>query len=124
MSSFTTPLIVEPLNTKCWKLIEPFEYYTETRGIETIIKVPRGFITDFATVPRFLWTIFPPWDKYGKAAVIHDYIYKTERFSRFLCDSIFFEAMTVLKVPTWKKELMYLAVRLFGAKHYGKKGAC
>jgi len=120
MSSFTTPLVVEPINDRQWKLIEEFSYYTKINGKYVFINVPQGFITDFASVPRFLWSIFPPWDKYGKAAVLHDYLYNQRLFRRKLCDKIFYEAMTVLKVPWWKRKLMYFAVRLFGESHYKK----
>ena len=120
MSNFTKPLILEPIDGKRWKLVEEFDYWTILPGEKVTIKVPSGFITDFASTPKILWPIFPPWDKYGKAAVLHDYLYSTKLFPRKTCDKIFKEAMTVLKVPKWKRELMYLAVRLFGKSHYDK----
>ena len=120
MSSFTTPLIVEPINNRQWELIDEFSYYTNLFDKSTTIIVPKGFITDFASVPRFLWSIFPPWDKYGKAAVLHDYLYSYQIFERKICDRIFYEAMTVLGVPWWKRKVMYLAVRVFGESHYKK----
>jgi len=114
MSSFTTPLIVQPLNDRDWKLIEPFEYHVGSLGSNERISVPPGFKTDFASVPRLLWTIIPPWGNYGKAAVIHDYCYSMAQYSRLRSDEIFLEAMEVLKVPHWKRKLMYHAVRLYG----------
>ena len=120
MSSFTKPLIVKPLDSRKWELIEEFEYYTDVFKERTSIKVPKGFITDFASTPRILWSVFPPWGKYGKAAVLHDYLYQTAMFDRKTCDLIFKEAMDVLGVGKIKRELMYLAVRLFGKKHYNK----
>lgn len=39
------------------------------------IVVPEGFITDFASIPRFLWSIYPPTGRYQEAAVIHDWLY-------------------------------------------------
>jgi len=122
MSSFTTPLEVEATNEiGKWKLTEPFEYVVGSlENPEDIIKIPAGFITDFASTPRFLWSIFPPFGKYGKAAVLHDYLYGTQKYSRKKCDKTFLEAMGVLKVPKWKRYMMYYAVRLFGRSHYSK----
>lgn len=42
---------------------------------EPIIRVPAGFVTDFASIPRAFWVVLPPTGKYGKAAVVHDYLY-------------------------------------------------
>ena len=117
---FEDELILEPINKKYWKVVEDFKYRTAIQGILVSVTVPSGFITDFASTPRILWPIFPPWDKYGKAAILHDYLYKYRVFERKLCDDIFYEAMKELKVPKWKRTLMFYAVRIFGASHYPK----
>lgn len=116
MSQFTTPLIVEYLDGKFWKIIEPFEYHLvwPAKYLSDIITVTRNFITDFASIPRIFWAILPPIGKYGKAAVIHDWLYRVQIYSRARADMIFWEAMIVLKVPKWKCFVMYKAVRYFG----------
>lgn len=117
MSSFTTPLIVEAQDDGCtWKLIQPFEYEIGVLGSGAKILVPAGFVTDFASVPQIFWNILPPWGQYGKAAVLHDFLYKTQPVTRALCDSIFLEAMYSLSVPYWKRIAIYLGVRLGGMK--------
>jgi len=121
MAKFLTELLLEPVNSRIWKVMAPFEYETNIKPGH-IIYVKKGFLTDFATVPRMLWTIFPPWDKYGKAAVIHDYLYDNRLYERKICDKIFDEAMGVLKVPWWKRKVMYYSVRAFGWLYYPKKG--
>ena len=122
MSSFTTPLIVESMDdSRKWKLIEPFEFYLITKGKkEHTIVVPAGFITNFASIPRIFWSVLPPYDKYGKAAVIHDYCYYYHLFPRKKCDQIFKAGMKVLNVPKWKMSVIYHVVRLFGKSHYNK----
>lgn len=114
MSSFTSPLIVQPLNDKDWKLIESFEYHVGSYPSNEIIQVPKEFITDFASVPQLFWFILPPWGTYGKAAVIHDYCYNKGLFPRKRCDDILLEAMIVLDVAHWKRKAIYDAVRIFG----------
>ena len=115
MSTFTTPLVVSPLeNGRDWKLAEPFKYVVGDEDALFEIKVPTGFVTDFASIPRLFWFILHPTGRYGKAAVIHDLCYRGHLFSRAISDGIFLEAMGVLKVSRWKRSLVYLAVRMGG----------
>ena len=37
--------------------------------------VPKGLITDGGTIPRILWSLFPPYYKYLPACIVHDYMY-------------------------------------------------
>lgn len=115
MSKFTTPLKVEFIDGTNWKLLEEFEYYIGEEDNKTeVIKVPSGFITDFASIPKLFWSIIGhPAGKYGKAAVLHDYLYRYGIGTRKKADNIFLEAMKVLKVSLWKRTIMYLTVRLF-----------
>lgn len=115
MSSFTTPLIVTPLNDGItWKLDEPFDYVEGDLSTGRKIEVPLGFVTDFASIPRLFWDLLPPWGKYGKAAVLHDYLYSTALFTRAHCDRIFLEAMGTLGVRWITRWTMYLGVRIGG----------
>lgn len=76
--------------------------------------VPKGFITDFASVPRGLWNLFPPSGRYTPAAVYHDHLYRLGTTSREYADAEFLAGMIALDVPWWQRTLMYWAVRLFG----------
>lgn len=115
MSSFTTPLIVSPLQDgRKWRLVEEFDYAVGSEESEDVIHVPAGFITDFASSPSQIWWLIPPWGRYGKAAVIHDYLYQTKARTRKEADDIFREAMGVLGVEKWRIALMYWGVRNFG----------
>ena len=121
MSSFTSPLIVTPMpDGRKWQLHEPFTYHIGSRYSSNTVRVPEGFVTDFASVPWGLWNVFPTWGKYGKGAVIHDYLYQSKEVSRKQADLIFKEAMGVLGVEVWKINLMYWGVRLFGWIGYSK----
>lgn len=114
MSQFTTRLIVEPIGKRLWKLQEGFEYHIGTYPSDEVITVPKGFVTDFASVPRIFWPIIDPVGEHGKAAVIHDYCYSTACYTKSRSDKIFLEAMEVLNVEEWKRETMYYAVAWFG----------
>jgi len=114
MSKFTSELNVTPLGNNKWKVNDEFEYHVGCYPSNEIINVPIGFITDFASIPRILWTIIDPVGKHGKAAVIHDYCYATACYSRKRSDEIFLEAMEVLKVEEWKRKVMFYSVSYFG----------
>lgn len=105
-----------------YKVLEAFSYDVGGSGSGIFIDVPIGFHTDFASVPRFLWWIYPPSGEYGQASVIHDYMYRQRcKFSRILADAIFLDAMQSLNVPFWKRYTMYLGVRVFGWLSFNKE---
>jgi hypothetical protein len=111
--SEVNPLHVRYIDGRQWELTQPFQYGGWT--------VPAGFVTDFASVPRFFWRLLPPAGNgqaaaYGYAAVVHDWLYRRGyRFpSRKTCDAIFFDLMKAAGVAPWRRWAMYLAVRAFG----------
>ena len=63
--SFYRPLILEYLDGRRWRLQESFGYTLRTGRR---ITVPKGFETDFASVPRFFWRLLPPTGNYGKGS--------------------------------------------------------
>ena len=119
MRSFKTPLIVETMGTK-FKLFLPFTYHWKRYNID--IQVPKGFISDFASIPRPLRFFIPKLGLYNKAAVLHDYAYQNHRIGngtwfridRKSADLLFLDAMTDLKVKKWKRKTMWFFVRVFG----------
>ena len=141
-----------------WKLLEDLKFYSEniteeqakmlrecevevrnsTKTNQYIVTVPKGYITDMASVPRACWAFIAPFDV-ARAAVIHDILYekinpqykavhesaaaeegpatKKERESyRKIADDVFLEGMHASEppVPAWKKYAAYYAVRMFG----------
>jgi hypothetical protein len=119
MSSFTNKLILSPLSDgKKWVLRKEFSYDIGEIGSGDTITVPTGFVTDLASVPRIFWSILPPWENYGPAAVIHDYLYFSHEKTKAESDYIFYEGMMVLKVPTTKAKIIYNSVKIFGKNAY------
>ncbi len=100
MSSFTTPLVVSPLpDGRRWRLVFQFCYDVGWKWSGERITVPLGFLTDFASIPRFLFFL-PAWAKYCKSSIIHDWLYKTgkimgEPITRKRADEIFYEALLI-----------------------------
>ncbi len=123
MSTFTKPLIVIVLDKYLFQLYEDFEYYWDEKDKENKIVIPALFITDFASVPKLLWSIYPPTGLYTKAALMHDFLYKNGSaigYERKFCDQALRNAMMVSKVGFGTRWAFYLAVRLFGGKNWQK----
>lgn len=78
--------------------------------------IPAGFLTDGASVPRGLWNIFPPFGRYNRASLLHDYLYKTGRINnapvtRKQADDLFLDAMKALGVSWATRWAMWAGVR-------------
>lgn len=106
------------MNGRNWRVITHLFRYPSAPH-EVI--VPFGFITDFASVPRLLWRILPPVGSYGKAAVLHDFMYRAgtwavdgERCSRAQADAVLRAAMVDCNVGWAARWAIYLGVRLGG----------
>lgn len=113
MSSFTEKLTLTQIGAELWETDREFSYEVGNLGSGDVITVPKGFVTDCASVPFPFKMFIPVSGLYNQAAVLHDYLYATQTRSRKEADNIFLEAMTVLGVNVIKRQLMYRAVRLF-----------
>lgn len=91
---------------------------------EIVVHVPRGFLTDGASVPKVLQKLFPVWDSYYQAAVFHDYLceYLTvytgfikmtpTAITRTEVDKLFNELMKELGINAVKRKLVNAGVVL------------
>ena len=128
-----------------WTLDTPLKFDSDTLSDEgrnllkycgvrvtnkNVVSVPKGYITDLASVPRFCWAFIAPFDV-ARAAVVHDILYEKintaykgekiltkhdrEKY-RKVADDLFKEGMesAVPPVPKWKIWAAYNAVRVFG----------
>ena len=133
MSQFTEKLEVAFIDGKLWRLLKSFWYDVGEEDSGERVIVIAGFLTDFASVPRFAWPIIGhPTGRYGKASVVHDWLYRYPKSgvltvgqfdmcipiprTRRRCDQIFLEGMQVLGISWWKRTVMYSAVRVGGGK--------
>ncbi len=79
------------------------------------IEIPKGFQTDYASIPSVLIPFFLNYEKnYQKEAVIHDWLYWSQIYPRKTADKILNDALTIGGMPRFKRWLMYRAVRMFG----------
>jgi len=103
---------VEIIIPKNW--YDPVYYKT----LETVnimgFTIPCGFEFDGASVPRILWSIFPPIGRYTSAALLHDYLLTTSDKSWGECTSFFNKELKQLKISTWRRVLMVAGVTMHG----------
>ncbi|MDR1995121.1 DUF1353 domain-containing protein [Azonexus sp.] len=132
MSAFRSKLNVELIDddNSLWRLTWPLVYYSDIAGL---IVVPVGFETDFASVPRLPVVWLAAGDTARQAATVHDYLYSLNgvaladgqvqptRVSRQVADAVFEEAMAVSGVSWWRRQAMWMAVRLAGSKFYEER---
>ena len=113
-----TPLLFKLLPSgKDVMLIADFE--VTVLGYHIVAKT--GFISDLTSSPWWAKPIVPTMGLYSPAAVIHDNTYQFKKYARKVCDKIFLQMMKDLGVKKWRRNLMYLAVRVGGKKGYGKQ---
>lgn len=126
---FEDALDVTPMDDgRNWQVLQNFYYRTDVMlWVDPVTKtlrrdrivVPAGFITDFASIPRVLWNILPPTGKYTKAAVLHDWLYRTTNLAtRKQADDVLLEAMKVCGVSWWQRVAIYSGVRVGGMSSY------
>ena len=97
-----------------YELLNDLEYSVNGEKL----KVEKGFVTDFASVPRALHWLFSRNSLQSRASIIHDYLYSTGVKSRKDSDVIFKNLLRNDYATCLTGILMYLAVRICGARSY------
>jgi hypothetical protein len=100
-----------------WQLLTELSYVTDKGETYT---VPAGFKSDLASIPRLFWAILPPFGRYSKAAVIHDYLLANnkvipdnEKLTIDRINYIFKESMRELNVNKVQIAVIHFAVQLW-----------
>ena len=107
-----------------WELLTDLIYI----GNRDQFLVPKGFKTDFASIPRIVNSIVPKNGRHDGAAIVHDYLYREQPrvapamnpITRLDSDRIFRRIMKELGVGIIRRNLIYRAVRLGGGFSWAK----
>ena len=140
MGKFNNKIEAEFNPPKTWVLSRALSYQNVkifSSALQDVgVKVPanritckKGFKTDLASTPKFLWNLIAPWD-IARAAIIHDLLYlrirqyrakhpedmESIKLAKKAADKVFLMAMQDAdpKVASWKIKAAYHAVVLFG----------
>jgi hypothetical protein len=101
-------------DNRFWMTVEPLEYVIGST--QDRIVVPKGFVTDFASIPEPLWSLgLSPHGQYSRAAVVHDYLYWSQGCTREQADRLLLIAMKESKVGSFDEFAVYQGVNLGGA---------
>ena len=91
-----------------------------------LITIPKGFVWDLSSVPRFLWSLLPPDGDFEIASLIHDYLYIERKNKTFDWNNRKFADLEMLKWSevlsgtekrSWRNfdnRLRYFFVNVFG----------
>lgn len=92
---------LQPIAKDKFRTLEKFEYKD--------VKIPKGFVTNGANIPRVFWSLFPPNSpEYLSAVVVHDYMCANMKcFGWKKADKYFYEAMLDIGVSKWKAKTFY-----------------
>ena len=113
MSAFLTKLMLEDDGDGLtMTLAADLLYDSHTLG--RIVTVEKGFVTDFASIPKFLWNILPQHGHYDRAAVVHDKLYRAGGVTQLQADTVLREAMEICGCSWWERFVIYRGVRLGG----------
>ena len=119
-----TPLIVQgvPKTTKApwlkkstrkWEVF--YDFHATIDEVDWII--PRGYVFDGASIPRFLWIFWTPTNEESwEASCVHDYFYShaTDQVTKKFADDVFRQMLINAGASKMKVFLFFHAVRLFG----------
>lgn len=100
-------VVVQPIDKDKFRVYKDFSYLG--------VRVPKGFVTNGANIPRVFWSLFPPNSpEYLSAVVLHDYMCaKNGVFTYKEADEMFHRAMLEIGVAKWKADLFYFWVKWY-----------
>ena len=61
-------------SSRTWEVVE--DYYLEIPWLNIIVKIPKGFIFDGASIPKLFWPLLSPTGLLFIPGLFHDYGYK------------------------------------------------
>jgi hypothetical protein len=114
------PLRVDYIDGREWRLASDFLYRLADGRVCTVRK---GFVFDWASIPRPLYWLYPPagssGNPYGVAALVHDWLYSHRKIAgqtitRRDADRVFLEIMRYVGCRWTLARVMYRAVRVGG----------
>jgi hypothetical protein len=122
---FSAPFITRDMpydGCDVYEVVEAFLCWAENG--ETYL-VPSGFVTDGASIPRWLWSLVglhPRSPEIGQAAAMHDLLYRyaPQGISRSRADDLLAEGMRTLNASAWRRWKVRQGLRLGGWVEWGK----
>jgi hypothetical protein len=112
MSIFITDLCAKLIDDDTiWELEKPLLYQSSL--LKTLVKIPEGFQTDFASIPRIPIIFEILGDTAHREGVLHDYLFRRDAYpsvSWNMANKALYEAMKCRKKPLIKRILVFSGV--------------
>ena len=86
------------------------DLYYEIKKTKKTIRVPNGFVTDFASVPWYARSAISVLGRHSIPAIVHDYLYWEQRCTREQADAILADAMDEYNSSKWQQWLVFYSV--------------
>lgn len=82
--------------------------------------IPKGIESDFASIPTWVQPVIgePSQKEFVLAAIVHDFFCATQQKKQDYTHNLFRELLKLAGVPFWKRQLMFLAVKVYCRKKY------
>lgn len=117
--SFSRPMLYSPASSgDLWELAADWSLVYEGE----VYRLPMGFKTDGASIPRFLWRLCGTPLEVPRlyAALVHDYLYGggDPEATREDADKLYRDIQIALDVSKFKAYTEYYALRAFGGGHW------
>lgn len=94
-----------------WTLATDYVIVDDVLGI---LRISKGFVTDLGSIPKIFQNIISPEGQPLRAYLGHDYLYATQKFTRYESDNCLLRMMEALDVGLIERWTIYLGVRAGG----------
>jgi len=115
------PPILAPFAKEYFVLVEDFPFKLGPHD-DLRIRIPKGFVTDLASVPSVLQGLYPNDGPYMSAAIVHDYLYWDQRCTKRQADLILKHEMEKFGIGWITVQTFYEGVHEGGQKAWDKDG--
>lgn len=108
---------IDPETGNHGNLYVPLVMSYKREGLAGRIEVPKGFRTDFASVPQILRSLIPQLGTWTAPAIAHDYMYwagPSGFYTRDYADRAFLFLMEDALVHPFYRKAIYSAIRIGG----------
>lgn len=107
-------------NGSDWELLKDLVADVGKPGGKDSIRIKKGFVTDFGSVPPYLQWIVNPQGKAKSAYVLHDWLYRNQPYNQLVCDGLLVDGMETLGVSWLQRKLVYAGLRIGGFVTYNR----
>lgn len=106
-----------------YRVVPGFRYYIGKEDSDKYVDIPTGFLTDGASVPFLFQVLIPTLGEYSQATTLHDFLCERYEITQVIngvptqvkidraeIDRILYEAMRVLEVAAWRRNVIQVGV--------------